>query len=171
MVNNPNLYSQTALASASPMVAIRDDSDFPHSGLIKALSDGMGQNYAISGFNVTATSATAGSVSSGVIFRDGKKVDISTGAPFAITLSASHTNGYHLLVVDSSDAVVVRNPTAVDKVPDITTGDTIIVLTHTGVNPFSVQFLTVNKTEMDLLSDLMILGIYGSRRNRGASET
>ena len=151
MVNNPNFYSQTAKADTSGISAIGDGSDFPHTGLIKALSDGLGQNYAISGFNVTATSKTAGSVSSGVIFRDGKKVDISTGAPYSITLSTTYTNGYHLLVVDSSDTVVVRNPVAEDKVPAPTAGDTVIgVLTHTDVNPFSVQFLTINKTEHSL---------------------
>ena len=160
MTNNPNLYSQTATADTATISAIRDGADFPHSGLIKALSDGLGQNYAISGFNITATSATAGTVASGVIIRDGKKVDISTGAPFSITLSSSDTNGYHLLVVDSSNAVVLRNPTAVDKVPAPTAGDTIIgVATHTGANPFSIQYLTVNKTSNGLTVGLILADI------------
>jgi len=145
--NNPDTYGQSTTGTANQ---IEDGVDFPHSGIIKALSDGMGQNYAIDGFDISSTSATALTVAAGKIFRDGEFVSVS-GA--SLTLSSSYTNGYHLLVAPSggTPTVVLRNPSAIDKVPDITSGDTIIaVITHTGVNPCSVQFLTVHKLENSL---------------------
>lgn len=145
--NNPDTYGQSTTGTANQ---IEDGVDFPHSGIIKALSDGMGQNYAIDGFDISSTNATALTVAAGKIFRDGQFVSVS-GA--SLTLSSTYTNGYHLLVAPSggSPTVVLRNPSAVDKVPDITSGDTIIaVITHTGVNPCSIQFLTVHKREHSL---------------------
>ena len=145
--NNPDTYGQSTTGTANQ---IEDGVDFPHSGIIKALSDGMGQNYAIDGFYISSTNATALTVAAGKIFRDGQFVSVS-GA--SLTLSSTYTNGYHLLVEPSggSPTVVLRNPSAVDKVPDITSGDTIIaVITHTGVNPCSIQFLTVHKREHSL---------------------
>ncbi len=144
---NPDTYGQSTTGNANQ---IEDGVDFPHSGIIKALSDGMGQNYAIDGFDISGTNATALTVAAGKIFRDGQFVSVS-GA--SLTLSSTYTNGYHLLVAPSGSTptVVLRNPSAVDKVPDITSGDTIIaVITHTGVNPCSIQFLTVHKTEHSL---------------------
>ena len=145
--NNPDTYGQSTTGNANQ---IEDGVDFPHSGIIKALSDGLGQNYAIDGFDISGTNATALTVAAGKIFRDGQLVSVS-GA--SLTLSSTYTNGYHLLVAPSGSTptVVLRNPSAVDKVPDITSGDTIIaVITHTGVNPCSVQFLTVHKREHSL---------------------
>jgi len=147
MVSNPNFYGQSTTGTPNQ---IEDGVDFPHTGLIKALSDGLGQNYAISGFDITGTDATALTVADGKIFRDGELVDVTGDS---LTLSSSYTNGYHLLVAPSgaSPTVVLRNPTAADKVAEYTAGDTIIaVLTHTGANPLSVQYLTVNKTKNSL---------------------
>jgi hypothetical protein len=153
MVNNPSFYSQTALADTSSITQITDGADFPHSGLVKALSDGLGQNYAISGFNITPTNATQGSVATGTIMRDG--VLVTVGSVLNFTLTTTHTSGtnygYHLVVVDSSNALALRTPTATNKVPHPTSGDTIIaVLTHTGTNPFNAQYLTVDKTSNGL---------------------
>ena len=36
--------------------------------------------------------------------------------------------GYHLLVINSSNAIKIRQPTVADKVPDYTSGDTIIAI-------------------------------------------
>lgn len=146
MVSNPNQYSKSA---TSPTAQIEDGVDFPHTGIIKALSDGLGQNYAISGFDITIDSATQIDVGAGVIFRDGNKVSIS--AVNNMSLSSTYTNGYHLLVADSSNVLRIRNPTAVNKVPEYTAGDTIIaVVTHNGTANVGLQYLTVNKTENGL---------------------
>jgi hypothetical protein len=150
MVNNPNFYGQSTTGTPNQ---ITDGTDFPHTGIIKALSDGLGQNYAISGFNITINSATSIDVSSGVIFRDGKSISI-VATPSSLTLTTTYTNGYHLLVVNSSNNIVLRAPTATEtnqKVPSITTGDTIIaMITYDGANPMPIQYLTVNKTENSL---------------------
>ena len=143
MVSNPNFYGQSTHGTPSQ---IEDGVDFPHSGIIKALSDGLGQNYAISGFDITVDSATQIDVGSGVIFRDGKRVAIS--AVPNLTLSASHTNGYHLVVVESDDDIVLKTPSEPDKVPAYSSGDTIVaVVTHNGTTSMPIQYLTVNKTE------------------------
>mgnify|MGYP001111718880 CR=1 FL=1 len=57
MVSNPNKYSE--MNTGGSLGDIRDNDDFPHTGLIKALSSGMGQNYAISGFDASSINATA----------------------------------------------------------------------------------------------------------------
>ena len=145
MVSNPNFYGQST--TLTPINQIKDGVDFPHTGLLKSLSLGIAQNYAISGFNITINGATSIDVAAGVIFRDGLKEDISATAS-SLTLSSSYTNGYHLLVVNSSDTIVLRTPSAADKVPEYSSGDTIIaVITHDGNNPMPIQYLTVNKTE------------------------
>jgi len=150
MASNPNTYSQTNRTDAT-LTQIEDDVDFPHSGIFKALGDGLGQNYAISGFDVTSDSASQIDVTAGVIFRDGKRHEVALSNNMA--LSTTYTNGYHLLVATSATPPVLalRAPTSSEtntKVPPITTGDTIIALvTHTGSNPCNVQYFTVNKTE------------------------
>ena len=145
MVSNPNYYSQSTTSSFNQ---IEDGVDFPHTGIIKSLSDGLGQNYAISGFDITIDSATQIDVGAGVIFRDGKKVSISAVNNLALGRTTASENSYHLVSVASNDAIVIRSPSAKDKVPDYTTGDTIIaVVTHNGNNPMPIQYLTVNKTE------------------------
>ena len=148
MVNNPNYYSQS---TTSGFNQIEDGVDFPHTGIIKSLSDGLGQNYAISGFDITIDSATQIDVGAGVIFRDGKRHAISAVPNLALGRTTANENSYHLVSVASNDAIVIRSPSAKDKVPDYTAGDTIIaVVTHNGSNPMPIQYLTVNKTEHSL---------------------
>ena len=138
-MNNPNFFAQMTTGTANQ---IEDSVDFPHTGLIKALSLGMANSYAISGFNASSLSATAITVADGVIIRNGERVAV-TGA--SLTISASHTNGYNLLVAPASGNVVIRGSTTTNKVPAYTDGDTIIaVLTHTGTNPMHIQYLTLN---------------------------
>ena len=155
MVSNRNYYGQSTTGTANQ---IEDDVDFPHTGIIKALSDGLGQNYAISGFDITVDSATQIDVGAGVIFRDGKRLAVA--GVNNLTLSASYTNGYHLLVANNhatAPVLEIRNPTAVNKVPEyrhpasgVAGADTIIaVITHTGSDP-NIQYLTVHKTENSL---------------------
>jgi hypothetical protein len=140
-MNNPNFFAQMTTGTANQ---IEDSVDFPHTGLIKALSLGMANSYAISGFNASSLSATAITVAAGVIIRNGEKVAV-TGA--SLTISSSHTNGYNLLVAPAgaTPTVVIRGSTTTNKVPAYTDGDTIIaVLTHTGTNPMHIQYLTLN---------------------------
>jgi len=152
MVSNPNKYSE--MNTGTSLGDIRDNDDFPHTGLIKALSSGMGQNYAISGFDASSINATAVTIAAGVIFKDGEMLACD-GA--SLTLSSSYSTGYHLLVAPDGNsaanrAVVLRAPTAAGKVNGtMTAGDTIIaVLAHTGSNPMQIQYLTVDKDSNSL---------------------
>ncbi len=152
MVSNPNKYSE--MNTGGSLGDIRDNDDFPHTGLIKALSSGMGQNYAISGFDASSINATAVTIAAGVIFKDGEMLACD-GA--SLTLSSTYSTGYHLLVAPDGNsaanrAVVLRAPTAAGKVNGtMTAGDTIIaVLAHTGSNPMQIQYLTVDKDSNSL---------------------
>jgi hypothetical protein len=151
MVNNPNFYGQSTTGTPNQ---IEDGVDFPHTGIIKALSLGLGQNYVISGFNITAgtNQYTQVDVSAGVICREGKV--ISSGGHLAsgvsdLTMGFTTANGYHLLVVDSSNNIVFRSPSAVDKVPSYNTSDIIIgVVTYKGSSTSpNYQYLTFKKAE------------------------
>ena len=145
MVSNPGYFSQ--MASGGALTQVEDGVDNPHTGLIKALSLGMGGNYPISGFDATSVTATTATIANGVIFRDGSKVSITGGG---ITLSTTYTTGYHLLVARASGIVLI-NPTAVDKVPEYASGDVVIgIFAHTGTNPMSIQYLSIDKTENSL---------------------
>jgi|5B_taG_2_1085324.scaffolds.fasta_scaffold02605_5 hypothetical protein len=146
-VTNNGRFTSVTTNDASPD-HITDGVDFPHTGLLKALSLGMKGNYVISGFNITSTTATSLTVASGVVMRVGKKESIN-GA--TLTLSTTYTNGYHLIVAPTGGTVVLRNPTAQDKVADYSDGDVIIgIATHTGNNPMQIQFLTGVQTENSL---------------------
>ena len=85
MVSNPNQYSKSA---TSPTAQIEDGVDFPHTGLIKALSLGMANTYAISGFNASSLSATAITVADGVIIRNGE-------SPYGSNITISNADKYH----------------------------------------------------------------------------
>jgi len=138
---NPNFYGASNVDTSNQ---IEDGVDYPHTGLLKALSLGLTNTYAISGFNASSVTATAITVAAGVIIRNGEKVAV-TGATLAI--NSSHTTGYNLLVAPAgaTPTVVIRASAAVDKVPAYTDKDTIIaVLTHTGTNPMQIQYLTLN---------------------------
>ena len=87
MVSNPHFYGQSTTGTPNQ---IEDGQDFPHTGIIKALSDGLGQNYGISGFDITIDSATQIDVGAGVIFRDGKREGIdASNWNFGSELSAT----------------------------------------------------------------------------------
>ncbi len=155
MVSNPHFYGQSTTGTPNQ---IEDGQDFPHTGIIKALSDGLGQNYGISGFDITIDSATQIDVGAGVIFRDGKREGIDAVTNLALGRTTASQNSYHLVVVDKTDAIVIRSPSAQDKVASYTKrvsseaqGDTIIAMvTHTGTSPMPIQYLTVDKAENSL---------------------
>ena len=155
MVSNPHFYGQSTTGTPNQ---IEDEVDFPHTGIIKALSDGLGQNYGISGFDITIDSATQIDVGAGVIFRDGKREGIDAVPNLALGRTNINQNSYHLVVVDKNKAIVIRSPSAQDRVASYTKrvsseaqGDTIIAMvTHTGNNPMPIQYLTVDKAENSL---------------------
>jgi hypothetical protein len=149
MVDNPNKYSE--MGTGSSLGDIRDDDDFPHAGIIKALSDGLGQNYAISGFAATNISATSVDIAAGKIMRDGKIVDVA-GATLTIAAGSGSTgNTYSILVAPASGAITRIQGTVKNKTPTVPAGNTIVgVLVHTGSNPMQLQYLTVDKSENHL---------------------
>lgn len=140
MVSNPGLYSR--FTTGSSLGQILDAADAPHTGLIKALSLGLGQNYAISGFNITKNSVTALAVASGKIIRNGELVSVSATSS-DLTLTA---NAYHLIVVNSSDNIVIRTGTST-TVPDYNAGDVIIAAAKHDSTEAHIQYLTLGKTE------------------------
>lgn len=150
-LNNPKAFARQDEAENPVITApqITDGADFPHTGLIKTLNQGVIGNYATSGFNATNVNATQATFADGVIFRQGKKIDI-TGSQQ--TIGTTYTNGYHLLVnAAGTTTLTLRTPTGADLVPAYSPNDVIIaVLVHTGNNPMQIQYLTFNKTENSL---------------------
>ena len=164
--NNPHKVS--TMGTGSSLAAITDASDFPHTGLIKGLSQMARQNIVVKGSNDSATHdfniTQAGSgnviqVAQGSYLRDGKLYTASA-ANFTIGTTSNDTSllahsqfdkGYHLLVINSSNAIKIRQPTAADKVPDYTSGDTIIAIIEVASTSSdgtrNIQFLTSDKTD------------------------
>ena len=125
-----------------------DSVDFPHSGLIKALnimastghtvlngSIGSGsKNFNMDMDDTTSSGYTTITVRVGTIVREGVLVSISqatlteiaSGSPSDVQFieqGSSGENFYHLIVVNSSNVIKIRNPAAKDKVADLTVGD------------------------------------------------
>ena len=157
-LNNPKAFSTQDEAEASPIITpvqIVDGGDFPHTGLIKALSLGMKGNYATTGFNATAVTDDDVTFADGVVFRDGEEVAV-TGSTIVIGTTTgttkSYTTGYHLVVNQTgTTTLTVRPPTGVDAVPAYTDGDVIIaILAYTSQDPMQIQYLTVNKSKNSL---------------------
>tara|TARA_R100001015_G_C4624314_1_gene182438 strand:- start:52 stop:2136 length:2085 start_codon:yes stop_codon:yes gene_type:complete len=150
-LNNPKAFGRQDEAENPAITApqLTDGADFPHTGLLKTLNQGVIGNYATSGFNASSVNTTQATFANGVVFRQGKKIDV-TGS--TVTIGTSYTNGYHLLVnATGTTNLTLRSPTAADLVPPYTADDVIIaVLVHTGNDPMQIQFLTFNKTENSL---------------------
>jgi len=152
---NPHQYA-TMTKDDTSIGQIEDSQDFPHTGLIKALSLGMKGNYALKGsatdFDITqASSGNVLQVAAGKIYRDGAFLAVAaknfTSGDFQATAST-----YHLLVADSASPPVLQirkhGSSTQNKVPEYTEGDTIIaVITYTsdGFNDMTVQYLTTGK--------------------------
>ena len=153
MVNNSNQYSRLSIA---PSAQITDGADFPHSGIIKALSVGLGDNYAVktsTGFNITAQSSSSISVTAGKVFRDGVLTDVlATSSNLTIGTGGGINTTYTLLVVDASNTLAVRTTATTNSVPEYTDGDIPIALILYTANSSTMefQFLTTNKTSNGL---------------------
>ena len=161
--NNPHKIS--TMGTGNSLAAITDGSDFPHSGLIKGLSQMARQNIVVKNnsndFDITQSTANGGTVtvSAGTYLRDGKKyvAQYKTGTTAAVfTFNASelittYDKGYHLVVVDKNNFILIRKPTVLNKVPDYTSGDTIIAVfeyaSTSSSGAMNIQYLTTDKTE------------------------
>ena len=175
-VNNPHFYS--TMSGTTTTTQITDATDFPHSGLIKSLSQGIRGNYAIKGsatdFDITFAdggSFTTIAVAAGKAFRDGKLVTVS--ALTATNMNTAYNPGtgavditpvsddlYLLLVAKSDNTMVLRGVNSnVNKVPDFVDGDIPIALIKIAggsaddsvtTSERQVQYLTTSKVSNDL---------------------
>ena len=175
-VNNPHFYS--TMSGTTTTTQITDATDFPHSGLIKSLSQGIRGNYAIQGsatdFDITFAdggSFTTIAVAEGKAFRDGKLVTVS--ALTATNMNTAYNPGtgavditpvsddlYLLLVAKSDNTMVLRGVNSnVNKVPDFVDGDIPIALIKiaggsaddsVNTSERQVQYLTTSKVSNDL---------------------
>ena len=99
--NNPHHYS-TVDNDETGIAQITDSTDFPHTGLIKALSLGIKGNYVVKGsatdFDITQSTGTNKVVvAEGKIFRDGALHTVAT-ANFTSSSFQATANTHHLLV-------------------------------------------------------------------------
>ena len=152
--HNPHHYA-TVDNDDTSIAQITDAVDFPHTGLIKALSLGIKGNYVVKGsatdFDITQSTGTNKVVvAEGKIFRDGALHTVAT-ANFTSSSFQATANTHHLLVADSATPPVLQirkhGSSTQNAIPPYTEGDTIIaVITYTtGFNAMNVQFLTTGK--------------------------
>jgi len=164
--NNPHKIS--TMGQGGSLAAITDASDFPHTGLIKGLSLMARQNIVVKNnsndFDITQSTANSGTVavSAGTYLRDGKLYTAqyktgTTAASFTFgssELITTYDKGYHLVVVDKNNFILIRKPTVANKVPDYTSGDTIIAIVEysstTSSGARNIQFLTTDKAANSL---------------------
>ena len=162
-----NPHKISTAGTGTSLAAITDASDFPHTGLIKGLSQMARQNIVVrnntNDFDITQSSdGTTVTVGAGSYLRDGKLYTAqyktgTTAASFtygASELITTYDKGYHMIVIDINNFILVRKPVAANKVPDYTVGDTIIAIyeyssTTSGLNRL-VQYLTTDKVENSL---------------------
>jgi len=167
---NPHYYSRQSIASDTQ---ITDAADHPHTGLIKALSVGLTGSYVVRGggdFDIAAVSLNTISVATGVVFRDGIKQAVTSaivsGSPASI-VSTSPTAGatYALVVVNSSNAVVVKVTNTTNSIPEYAAGDIpIAIVLYTGASgTMEVQYLTTNKASNGLDIGYTDSGLYVSK--------
>ena len=171
MTDSRNIGQYSRFHSNPAGSGLVDGVDFPHSGLLKALSVGLQNSYAIlngttadatKNFSIVQTNSSGNTqfvVRAGKVIRDGKLMpEIATatftqGTPSTFDEPASG-NSYFVLVVtsDSTNVLAIRGDKAdTDVVPQLTAGDipvAIIKLDKSGtVDGRSIQYLTTAKSE------------------------
>ena len=149
--NNPHFISKNMTGTLTP---IEDSVDFMHTGLIKALQQMAKGNIVVrnnsNDFDITqAGSGNVIQVSAGTYLRDGLKYTASAANFTTSAFTTSYDKGYHLLVVNSSNALAIRQPTVIDKVAVYTAGDTLIAMIEysstTSWGSRRIQYLTTGK--------------------------
>jgi|TARA_R100000479_G_scaffold169763_1_gene111750 hypothetical protein len=183
-IENPHHYSTTSGVTTTTQIS--DDIDYPHSGLIKALSQGIRGNYAIKGsatdFDITLTSSTYTqiAVTTGKAYRDGKLVTITQLNATNLTGVHATEDVYQLLVAQANNTMALRGSNSVtNRIPDLTDGDIPIAViklvagSAQGSNATTdrlVQFLTTSKVSNDLSIGYDNSGAYTETANiSGAS--
>jgi len=171
MTDSRNIGQYSRFHSNPAGSGLVDGVDFPHSGLLKALSVGLQNSYAIlngttadatKNFSIVQTNSSGNTqfvVRAGKVIRDGKLMpEIATatftqGTPSTFDEPASG-NSYFVLVVtsDSTNVLAIRGDKAdTDVVPQLTAGDipVAIIKLDTGgtVDGRSIQYLTTAKSE------------------------
>tara|TARA_Y100001938_G_scaffold144790_1_gene220149 strand:- start:14027 stop:15412 length:1386 start_codon:yes stop_codon:yes gene_type:complete len=157
-----------------------DGVDFPHSGLIKALNAMATTGYAgltastgtgSKNFNMQmndSSGLTVITVRTGKVIRGGVLMDATTEATITeiihsgsmtdtsiqfqeVTADSSGANRYHLIVVDSTNAVKIRQSPGVDKVADLSDGDIPIAVLRMQKGEAKatrhIQYLTSSETD------------------------
>ena len=171
MTDSRNIGQYSRFHSNPAGSGLVDGVDFPHSGLLKALSVGLQNSYAIlngttadatKNFSIVQTNSSGNTqfvVRAGKVIRDGKLMpEIATatftqGTPSTFDEPASG-NAYFVLVVTnaSTNVLAIRGDKAdTDVVPQLTAGDipVAIIKLDTGgtVDGRSIQYLTTAKSE------------------------
>ena len=174
MTDSRNIGQYSRFHSNPAGSGLVDGVDFPHSGLLKALSVGLQNSYAIlngttadatKNFSIVQTNSSGNTqfvVRAGKVIRDGKLMpEIATatftqGTPSTFDEPASG-NAYFVLVVTnaSTNVLAIRGDKAdTDVVPQLTAGDipVAIIKLDTGgtVDGRSIQYLTTAKSENSL---------------------
>jgi len=171
MTDSRNIGQYSRFHSNPAGSGLVDGVDFPHSGLLKALSVGLQNSYAIlngttadatKNFSIVQTNSSGNTqfvVRAGTVIRDGKLMpEIATatftqGTPSTFDEPTSG-NAYFVLVVTSAstNVLAIRGDKATtDIVPQLTAGDipvAIIKLDKSGtVDGRAIQYLTTAKSE------------------------
>jgi len=174
MTDSRNIGQYSRFHSNPAGSGLVDGVDFPHSGLLKALSVGLQNSYAIlngttadatKNFSIVQTNSSGNTqfvVRAGTVIRDGKLMpEIATatftqGTPSTFDEPTSG-NAYFALVVtsDSTNVLAIRGDKATtDVVPQLTAGDipvAVIKLDKSGtVDSRAIQYLTTAKSENSL---------------------
>jgi hypothetical protein len=171
MTDSRNIGQYSRFHSNPAGSGLVDGVDFPHSGLLKALSVGLQNSYAIlngttadatKNFSIVQTNSSGNTqfvVRAGKVIRDGKLMPEIATATFTqgtpSTFDEPTTgNSYFVLVVtsDSTNVLAIRGDKAdTDVVPQLTAGDipvAIIKLDKGGtVDGRAIQYLTTAKSE------------------------
>jgi hypothetical protein len=173
---NPHFLSEM---DATPTLQIRDDLDFPHSGIFKALHLAIKGTYVIkesaTDFDITQTTSggfTQLQVKGGAAFRQGAYVQIGSGSGTTtnITMNTSYNPGtgavdvtpvasdvYLLMVATAANAIVLRgNNTVTNKLPEWADSDipiAVIKVTASSADDATdrpIQYLTTDQDDSSL---------------------
>ena len=154
---NPHYISQ--LSTGATIGQIEDDVDFPHTGLFKALMQGVSGNFVVKNntndFDITQSgSDPVVSVAAGSYFDNGELKAASAATFNAAAFTFTTNKAYYLLVVNSSGTTTLRVPTVANRVANHSAGDTIIAMIEiaddTSAGSRKVQFFTSSKTDNHL---------------------
>ena len=155
---NPHYISQ--INTGATIGQIEDDVDYPHTGLFKALMQGVSGNFVVKNntndFDITQSSSDPViSVAVGSYLDNGELKTTSGVATFNTAAFTFTTNkAYYLLVIDHTGTVALRVPSAENRVADHQNGDIIIAMIEiaddTAFGTRKVQFFTSSKTKNSL---------------------